>query len=73
MLQVLTDILFTNKKICIMDKVLEVEKFSSNDYWFSAQQLAKFVNTNKISKDQILKITSVTRDNVLILFYYKSA
>ena len=56
-----------------MDKVLEVEKFSSNDYWFSAQQLAKFVNTNKISKDQILKITSVTRDNVLILFYYKSA
>lgn len=55
-----------------MEKVLEVERFSSNDHWFSAQQLAKFVNTNKISKDQILKITSVTRDNMLILFYYKN-
>ena len=56
-----------------MDKVLVVERFASNDNWATAQLLAKFVNSNKISKDQIVKITSVARENMLILFYYRNA
>ena len=56
-----------------MEKLLVVEKFSTNDYWHSSQKLSDFVNTNKISKDQIVKITSVARENMLILFYYRNA
>lgn len=56
-----------------MEQLLVVEKFSTNDYWHSSQKLSDFVNTNKISKDQILKIISVPRDNTLVLFYYKCA
>lgn len=56
-----------------MENKLSMETFSGGKMLYATRNLMDFINTNKISKDQIFRIITDGSYNEIHLLYYKMA